>query len=170
MTLTDDVRFTIQYDETVMRGAVNTFMKRRLLSGIGVLGMLAIAVTVATLASLLWQGDRSWVVGAIGTVLVLFVAVFGSIWRWRRVEMRAKLAAIPSKQAIVTLTDASIAIETEAGGTSLPWTTFTELWKLERCWLLFLAHNSFVTLPTDGVAGDILELIESRLPESCTRG
>ena len=77
MTDADDVRFTIRYDEAVMRGAVHTFMKRRLLSGVGVLGMLAIAVTIAALASLLWQGDRSWVVGAIGAVLFLFVAVFG---------------------------------------------------------------------------------------------
>ncbi len=150
-----------------MRGAVHTFMKRRLLSGVGVLGMLAIAVTIATLASLLWQGDRSWVVGAIGAVLFLFVAVFGSIWRCRHVEMRNKLAALPSKQAAVTSTGERIEIETEAGATSLPWTTFSELWKLERCWLLFLAHNNFITLPTDDVTSGTLETIEARLPKTC---
>ena len=142
-------------------------MKRRLLSGFGVLGMLAIAVTIVALASLLWEGDRSWVVGAVGAVLILFVAIFGSIWRWRHVEMQNKLAAIPNKQGTVALTDESIAIETKAGAMSLPWTTFSELWKLEHCWLLFLVHNNFITLPTDGVAAEALETIEARLPKAC---
>lgn len=81
--------------------------------------------------------------------------------------MRNKLAALPSKQAAVTLTGERIEIETEAGATSLPWTTFSELWKLERCWLLFLAHNNFITLPTDDVTSGTLETIEARLPKTC---
>jgi hypothetical protein len=162
-TGTDDVQFTIQYDEAVMRSAVNTFMKRRLSSGLGALGVLAVAVTIVALVFLLWDGDRSWVVGAVGTVLLLFVAIFGSIWRWRHVDMQDKIAAIPSKQAVVTLANESMSIETEAGATSLPWTTFTELWQLERSWLLFLAPNNFITLPTDGVSVAALDYLEGRL-------
>ena len=49
---------------------------------------------------------------------------------------------------------------------TLPWTTFTELWRLERCWLLFLEPNNFVTLPIDGVPQDALDFIEQRVAPS----
>lgn len=164
-----ELQFTIRYDEAVMRSAVDTFMWRRLKSGIGALGAAAVLVTVAALVLLLLQGDRSWVVGVIGAALALFVSVFAAIWRWRHAEMRAKLDAIPSRQATVTLNDDSLTISSEAGSASLPFVTFTEVWKLERSWLLFLAPNNFVTLPTDGIATEVLQALEARLPATCTQ-
>lgn len=157
------MQFTVHYDDVVLRNAVNTFVKRRIVEGLGRLGVAAVVMTAMIWVYLLWQGDRSWVVGAIGAVLLLFMLIFGASWRWRHVEMRRKLVAIPSRQAVVTLSDDGITVNSEAGATTLPWTTFNELWRLERCWLLFLEPNNFVTLPTDDVPQEALDTIEARI-------
>ncbi|MGI9479891.1 MAG: YcxB family protein [Hyphomicrobiaceae bacterium] len=160
------MQFTVHYDEAVVRSAVNTFVKRRIAEGMGRGGLMAAVVTLAVWVYLLWQGDRSWFVGAIGAILMVFVLIFARLWRWRHVEMRRKLAAIPSRQTVVTLSEDGIAFDSEAGAMTLPWTTFTELWRLERCWLLFLEPNNFVTLPIDGVPQDALDFIEQRVAPS----
>ena len=126
-------------------------------------------LTTAGFVYLLWQGDRSWLVGVIGTVLVMILGIFILLWQWRHIEMRRKLAAIPGRQGVITLSDEGLTVETEAGGTTLPWTSFTELWRLESCWLLFLAPNNFITLPTDGVPDEALSQLDSHLPQSCRR-
>lgn len=163
------MEFTVHYDDRVIRNAVNTFVKLRLLEGMGQLGLFALVLTAAGLAYLLWQGDRSWLVGVIGTVLAVFVGVFVLLWQWRHAEMRRKLATIPSRQGRVTLNEDGLTVDTEAGGTSLPWTSFTEVWRLERCWLLFLAPNNFITLPTDGVPEEALTVLDAHLPQTCRR-
>ncbi len=142
------MEFTVYYDEQTMRNAVNTFIQRRIMGGLGKLGILALFMSCAALMFLLWEGDRSWVVGAVGAGLLLLVLIFVTLWQWRHAEMRRKLTAIPSRKGSVTLTNDSISIATEAGTTSLPWTTFSELWKLDDCWLLFLAPNSWIPLKT----------------------
>jgi len=157
------MQFTIQYDDRVVRGAINTFVKRRVVDGMGWPGLLAFVVTTAALAYLLWQGDRTWVVGVIGAVLGFTVLLVVVLWQWRHLEMRRRLAAIPNRQGVVTASEDSITIATDAGAATLPWSSFSEFWKLERCWLLFLAPNNFVTLPTDGVPQDALNYIEERL-------
>ena len=163
------MEFTVHYDDRVVRDAVNTFVKLRLLEGIGQLGLFALVLTTAGFVYLLWQGDRSWLVGVIGTVLVMILGIFILLWQWRHREMRRKLAAIPGRKGVITIGDEGLSVDTEAGGTTLPWASFTELWRLERCWLLFLAPNNFITVPTDGVPDAALAHLDAHLPQSCRR-
>jgi hypothetical protein len=155
--------FDIVYDEASLKRAVDTFVIRRLKTGFGWLGMLAVVITVAAVAQLLWQGDRSWLVGAIAAGLLFFALLITLLWQWRLKDVRAKLAAINDGKAHVTLTDKDFMISTVAGGTTLPWAVFTDLWKLESCWLLFLAPNNFVTLPIAGVSPQALEFIDGKI-------
>ncbi len=163
------MQFSIHYDEPVLRKAVGVFFKRRLLHGMGWTGMMAFAVCVIMLTYLLTQGDRSWFVGVIGAVLIIFIAVFFTLWRMHMSQMRAKLSAIPSRRAEVTLAPDAITIDSEAGAATLPWQGFYEVWKLPEFWLLFLAPNNFVTLPTRNVPREAFDYIEEQLPVSCKR-
>ncbi len=158
------MEFTIRYDEEILRHAVNTFMKRRLGEGLGWLGLVAVAMVCVSMAVLLWLGDRSWAVGAIGITLLVFVIVIVAIWIWRRQEMRAKLAAIPNRSGVVMVNDDTLSIALHSATTTMPWSSITEVWKLKDCWLLFLAPNNFVTLPTAGVPAEALEFMANHLP------
>jgi uncharacterized membrane protein YqjE len=164
------MQFTIHYDEAVLRRAVDTFFRRRFVQGMGLLGLAAFALCTAVVVTLLVRGDRSWFVGVMGAVLVLFVGGFLALWRMHRAQMSRKLEAIPSRRAEVALDAETITVRAESGSTSLPWSSFSEVWKLPDCWLLFLAPNSHITLPLRGVPQEALDFIDAHLPESCKRG
>jgi hypothetical protein len=164
------MQFTIHYDEAVLRRAVDTFFRRRFVQGMGFPGLAAFALCCAIVLTLLLRGDRSWLVGVMGAVLVVFVGGFLALWGMHRAQMSRKLAAIHSRQAEVVLDAETITVRAESGSTSLPWNGFTEVWKLPDCWLLFLAPNSHITLPLRGVPQEALDFIDAHLPESCKRG
>lgn len=163
------MQFTINYNERILHGAVNTFFKRRLVQGMGWSGLLAFGLCAGILIYLVLRGDRSWLAGVIGAVLLLFVTGFFALWLVHHHNMRAKLKAIPSRQARVSLDDRIITFSAESGVTTLPWTGFTEVWKLPDCWLLFLAENNFVTVPLKDVPQEALDFIERHLPVTCKR-
>lgn len=142
-------------------------MKRRGFEAFGRLGLVAVVVTVFSLAFLIWEGDYSWITGFLGAGLLFIAMTFGVVWQLHRKAMREKLAANPSRQAVVTLTDTDIKISSEAGASTLPWATFCEVWRFDDFWLLFLASNNFITIPTEGVPEEALELISKRLPQTC---
>lgn len=159
--------FTIQYDEQVLRQAVATFVHRRVMRGMGASGLFALVFTFAALVYLNLQGDYSWVSWLLGAVLTLFVLVVIMAWRWRLADVLRKLAAIPSRQAKVLLSAEGIVVSVESGASDLSWSSFTEVWKLPDVWLLFLAPNNFITLPTKDVPPQALDFISAHLPVAC---
>lgn len=164
------MEFNIRYDEYVLNAAVWTFMKRRGFEAFGWLGLAAILLAIVAFIFLIWQGDHSWITGFIGAALLFIVMIFGVVWQQHRQVLRGKLAAIPSRQATVKLTESDISFISEAGTSTLPWSSFTEVWKLDTFWLLFVATNNYVTIPTDGVPSEALKYISERLPDGCKRG
>lgn len=161
--------FVIHYDEKVLDRAANIFIWRRLIRGFGASGLLALILCLGAVGYLLWHGSSPWIVGIISGMLVFFALALFSLWWLRRADLRRKLAAIPSRQAQVQLTDETVTIASESGSTTLPWSGFEELWQLDDFWMLFLAQNNFVTIPTCDVPREALEFIAAKIPASNAR-
>lgn len=160
------MKFTIHYDEAVLDRAARHFIWKRVIRGFGASGLLALVICLGALGYLLWQGESLWVVGIICAVLAFLGLGIILLWRMRLADMRRKLSAIPSRQAQVELSDDAITIATETSSTSLSWTGFEDLWQLDDFWLLFLAQNNFVTIPTWDVPNEALDFIAAKVPAS----
>ena len=157
------LEFTIHYDEPVLRQAVATFVQRRVMRGMGPSGLLALGITFTALIYLHWQEGSSWLTWMLGGLLLVFAIIVFGAWRLRLAQVLRKLAAIPSRRANVRLKKDSIIIAAESGTVDLPWSGFTELWTEKDFWLLFLAPNNFITIPTRDVPQEALDFIAAHL-------
>lgn len=149
----------LEYTEPLLREAVFAFWKRTV--GIGF--FVALTLLLGSLAFLVWRGDRSWFVGALGSFLVLglgfpFVVYFVHL-RNAMVKFRGMGAPI----ATLSLDDASFSISSGLGSTSLQWSTVTEIWRFPSFWLLFFSKAQFVTVPLSGVSPEAQAFIISRV-------
>ncbi len=130
---------------------------------IGVGYCVALAVVAGSLGFLWWSGDRTWLVGALGTALA-----FGTIFAAALyvVQLRGTLArfrAMGAPVATLALGDASFTVASGAGSATLQWSTVTEVWRFPGFWLLVFTRSQFVTLPLAGIPPDAQAFILGRV-------
>lgn len=136
---------TLTYTEPLLRQAV--FAYWRCTVGVAFLG--AMLLVAAGLGVLVMQGDTSWVVGAMATVLVLSVVFSGALYFLHYRASLHKFRAMGSAQAALRVDDASFSIESSIGSVTLLWSSIKELWRFQGFWLLLYSRAQFNILPVD---------------------
>lgn len=157
-------RFTVRYDEAIVRGAVTRFMTRRGVLNWRLTSALAGLVVIGALNAL-WGGP-AWLTGAIVGAAIVFLGIFVSVWRLRVHQGMTRLHRMAPPTAEVTLDDDGIAIRTVLGEAKVPWAQFCELWVAPRYWLLFVQEAQYVTLPVEGVPEPALAYAAAKLPQA----
>jgi len=150
---------TLEYTESLVREAVFAFWRRTV--GIGF--FVALALLACSLAFLLWHGDRSWLVGAIGAFLVFGLGFAFLVYFIHMRNALAKFRGMGSPIATLKLADASFTISSGLGSTSLQWSAVPEVWRFPSFWLLLFSKAQFVTLPLATLPADAQEFILSRV-------
>jgi hypothetical protein len=122
--------------------------------------------TVVIIALLVWritEGDRSWFVGALASMvafsIVMPVAIYVSHYRstmGRFRKMREPIAEFVAEED-------SLALASDLGTTTLKWSAVTEVWRFESLWLLMLSKSQFVTLPLEGIPESMQTFILDRV-------
>jgi hypothetical protein len=150
---------TLNYTESLLRQAVYAFWRRTV--GIGL--FVALSLLACSLAWMLWQGDRSWVVGAVGVFLFFGFgfAVFVYVVHLR--NTLAKFRAMGAPSAVLELGEASFAVSSGLGSSTLAWSAVTEVWCYPSFWLLLFSKAQFVTLPLASVPPEMQAYILSRV-------
>ena len=115
----------LRYDERLLRQAVVRFWWRL----IGIRFVIALVVMGACLAWLVSQGDRSWFVGVVATVLALAVTFMVAIYfvHYRSAMRRFKNMGEP--EGTLTASEPSFTLSSGAGSSTVPWSAVTELWQ-----------------------------------------
>ncbi len=150
---------TLEYTETLLREAVFAFWKRT----VGVGFFVALALVLGSLAFLVWRGDRSCVVGALGAIAVLGLGfAFVLYWAHLRNTM-AKFRGIGAPVATLTLDDERFGVSSGLGTASMPWSSVIEVWRFPTFWLLMLSKAQFVTIPLGTVSSEMQAFIISRV-------
>ena len=154
--------FRVRYDEAMLKAAVRAYVLHRL-------GGKALVLTLAV-AGVLYCGyligfGRDRVFAGLMTVLfacaLLFVAF---VWLAHRRNTLGKFRHATTPESTFTLTDDSLSVLLDDGAAAtLPWAYFQEILACKDCWLLLLAPNDFMTLPTRGVSDEALNLIRSKI-------
>lgn len=141
---------TLEYSEPLLREAIAGFWRRSV--GLGL--MIALPVVATLLGVLLFLGDRSWVVGAVGAALLGCTTVVGAIYIVHYRSAMRKFRGLGSTRATFRATDDSFTVSSAAGTSTLPWSSVTEIWKLQNCWLLLFSGSQFITLPLANIPED----------------
>lgn len=150
---------TLTYSEPLIRDAVFLFWRR----SIGVRFFVAFLLTSSSLALLLAQGETSWIVGVLGTVLALGVLFVIAIYVVHYRNALAKLRDMGHPSATLSLNEGSFTLRSGAGSATLPWSAVKELWQSPSVWLLLYSKAHFSTLPVACLSDEVQALILHRI-------
>jgi hypothetical protein len=74
-----------------------------------------------------------------------------------------RLAAMGTPSATLEVTATEFSITSGAGAASIPWSSISEIWRFETCWLLLLSRAQFMTLPLADLGPDVSAFILERV-------
>ena len=150
---------TLLFTERLIREAVLSFWKRSVGPGFGV----AVLVLAAVLGFLLWQGNSSWLVGALATVLLFAVLFATTLYVVHFHGAISRLRGMPSGRATLVAEESQFSVTSELGSSTLPWSSVQELWRFQSCWLLLFSKAQFITLPLACIPPEMQEFIAHRV-------
>jgi len=149
----------LTYSEPLLRYAVLRFWWRV----VGLRFLLVFVSLIVSFALLLRNGDTSWVVGFLGTVIALgFTFIVALYFVHYRNSIR-KFRALSNRQTTLVVSEASLAMSSGAGSTTLPWSSVAEVWQFAQCWLLLFSKAQFATLPLATISLEAREFILERV-------
>ena len=149
----------LQYDSALLREALFGFWWRT------VTGRLLVALTVSLFGFVYcWvNGDRSWLIGVLGAVLVSGVGMIMAVYFVHLANMKRKIKNMGTPEATFTASDSSFSVASGAGSSTMPWASVTEVWQFKRCWLLLFSKAQFITVPLSNVPEEMREFILQRV-------
>lgn len=150
---------TLVYTEPLLRQAVFAFWRRT----VGVGFLLALLFLACAFAFLVWQGNRSWFVGALGAIVVAGFGIAAAIYFVHIRNSLARFRAMGASEATLVLEDSSFTVSTGLGSSTLQWSAVKEVWQFPSFWLLLFSRAQFLTLPLASVPADAQEFILSQV-------
>ena len=153
---------TLLYTEPLLRKAVFAFWRRT----VGVGFFIALALLLCSLSFLVLQGDRSWLVGALGAFLLFGLGFAFAVYFVHLRNTLTKFRGMGEPIATLALEDAAFTMSSGLGSTSLQWSAVTELWRYPSFWLLLFSKAQFVTVPLASVPSETQAFIVSRVSAS----
>jgi hypothetical protein len=150
---------TLNYTESLLRQAVYAFWRRT----VGVGFFVALSLLACSLAWMLWQGDRSWAVGAVGAFLFFGFGFAALVYVVHLRNTLGKFRAMGAASAELELGEASFVVSSSLGSSTLAWSAVTEVWRFESFWLVLFSKAQFVTLPLACVGPEMQAFIVSRV-------
>src|SRR5207249_11029517 len=137
-----EFRAKVVYERDVISEAARRFVFRSIRWD----GFAVFFALVAALGYLLATGDRSWIVGAVGAVLLL-MAIFGValyVVPYRRSP--ARFERMSAKTAELSFTESGLGMTSDLGQQEFRWQLVDRVWTYPRVWLLFIG-GTYMTLP-----------------------
>lgn len=150
---------TLRYSEALVRSAVAAFWWRT----VGWKFVLAFLALAACLGYMLAVGDRSWFVGAIGTVLVLALAFAGVLYFVHLRSSLGRFRRMKAKEATLKVDSERLTLASDVGASELQWSAVGAVWQFEEFWLLFFSGAQFVTLPLADLDAKARDFIVERV-------
>lgn len=160
--MTSGRRITLTYTKEIVSDAVRTYVWRRGMVGEKTLWTVEVAM-IAFFAWLVWSGERDWLVGFIGSVILLPPGAIAVIWIAHYRNTVGKFNKLTSRQADFCIHDKQLQIISELVEVRIPWTSITEVWERPDYWMLFSDPNQFMTVPLDSLSASDRDLLRSKL-------
>ncbi|MFN9548896.1 MAG: YcxB family protein [Pirellulaceae bacterium] len=149
--------YTLRFSPALLRSAVIGFWWRT----VGIRYLLALAAVSLCVGYLVWQGDRSWLIGLLGAVLI-FGGLIPAAFFWTQYRQAfAKLRGMKSPEARLAVSDAGLTVSSDLARSEIPWSAVTAVWRFPMFWLLVFSRSQFLTIPLESVPLDVRDRIMS---------
>lgn len=139
-------RFTLAYDDGVVKDAVRTFIMRR--AFIEQRMMWVMAALIAAFSVYLFGTGGNDIFAVV--LLLLAIAPFICVFAFQRMLITRTLKR-HRRTAEVTLDTDGIAVVSEIGEGQMLWRDVTEIWELPNAFMIFTDTTVFDTFPKDGM-------------------
>ncbi|MDJ0721677.1 MAG: YcxB family protein [Desulfobacterales bacterium] len=149
---------TLTYSEDLIKETVRAYWWKK----IGFLFIFALLVLTAFLTYLLLRGDRSWLVGAIGCIVVLGVAVIvGSYLVYLR-HAKLRFERMEKPEATLEIENDSFTISSDFGASTIKWSTIAEVQQTSNAWLVYFSETETMTLPLKTIPPDAKRFLRTQ--------
>jgi hypothetical protein len=149
----------LNFDMSLLREALHGYWWRAVTGRL----LLAVVVSIFFLAYLWFKGERSWFIGAAGTIVVIGVGMIVGVYFVHSANMKRKLRDMGAPEASFSVTESSFTVSSGAGSATMPWSSVIDVLKLQRCWLLSFSKAQFITVPLAGVSEEMRSFILQRV-------
>jgi len=149
---------TLRYTKALVIAAVNRFWLRT----VGVHFVIAYGLMVLFFGYLIATGNRSWLTGAIGTILVVAFAFLAALYIRHYRDSIQLLQNLNSQEAFLEFDDTVFRLSSEVGKNEMKWKLVSEVWMFPDFWLVFVTRAQFFTLPTADLDENVQGLLRSR--------
>jgi hypothetical protein len=156
---------TAEYSEAFVKTTTRRFIGKLL--GWDYLAMWL--VMLAAFIVLLALGQRGWLVGALGTLIVLSAGLVVMVWVTFHRRALGTLRKMTSPIATFTFDDDGIAVSSDLSSGTLKWQAVQKLWCFPEAWLVFVAKGAYSTIPTACLTEDAKQFIIDKLNEQGTK-
>lgn len=149
----------LRYSESLIREAVRSYWIKHVGLGFPVATLLLSLILVFQII----EGDRTWVIGVLGSVVFMaFVIMVASYYvHLHRSLKRFKMMKSPD--ATLELDAEKFRVKSDMGSSEFQWALISQVWRLEKVWLLFFSAGEFMTLPIEGMSAESKSFIISKL-------
>ena len=150
---------TLEYSRSLMQRVVRDYWIRHT----GVMLPVVTGLMLAFFVFLLLRGDRSWLVGLVGTGVLFSCAFMAAMYSIHMKNATARLDATGNSTATMELFDSTLRLQSQAGASQLPYDSVADVWFREDYWILFLGPNQFFTIPTLNLDVETSRFLRSKL-------
>lgn len=142
----------LNYSETLIRQAVFSFWKKSLGPGV----LIALAVTVAAAAILVFSDDDTWIGAALGVLIALYLCFLATIYVVHLRNAMAKFQDLGEEAIATFAADAdTFTLSSSIGSSTMRWSTIKEVWRFSKFWLILFSKAQFVTIPLENMDQDM---------------
>ncbi len=123
---------------------------------------VALAIAAIGFSMLVANGDTSWLVGVLGSVLAIGVVMAAAVFVVHYRFALSKLSAMGAPLATLSVDEESISFSSGAGSATLPWSAISRVIQFPDFWLLMYSKSQFSTLPLENLSPEIQTFILER--------
>ena len=123
---------TIKYSEPLVREAVLLYWRKQT----GFVFPVATVFLCGYLGYLLSIGTRSWLVGVLGTVVVVSVTMMAAFYFVHLSRSLKRLRSMQTPEVKLEFNEEKFKLTSELGASEVQWATIKKLWRFENVWLL----------------------------------
>lgn len=150
---------TAEYTEALVKTATRRFLAKLL----GWDYLVAWLVILSAVVVLVVLGQRGWLVGALGAVLMIGALVAGIVRVVAHRRALGTLRKMNNPVATFTFDDVGICVSSDLSTGTLKWQAVEKLWCFPEAWLLFIGKGVYSTLPTACLTEEVKQFIVEKL-------
>lgn len=154
--------FTLRYSDTLIRQAA----RARWWKLVGPGFLLALFVLTVSVGYWISTGNRSWYVGALGSLVLLGFTMITTLYVVHLRGSMGRFRRMGRPQAVLEVSDERFRVISDIGTSEIVWSLIRKIWCYETFWLLIFSQSESMILPVEDLPEDIQDFIRRKVVEN----